>query len=374
MALHYGYCDFAQYDGVGRAKASLSSGILRLSFPKYPASPNFVIPEVAGEAKLRHSARSRGMRNDEVWVRRVLGESQAKDARGQRRLCPTNTVILREVAVSIVESATSRSMTVLAGQRRLCPLASFACHSRISAEPKLRHSARSRGIHLCLPTQQPEKPAALALHYGYCDFAQYDGVGRAKASLSSGILRLSFPKYPANPNFVIPRAVAECGMTKFGFCAYSGMAGEGCQRTETPLPCQHRHTARSRSIHSGVCDFAQYDGVGGAKASLSSGILRLSFPKYPQNPNFVIPLAILRLSFPKYPANPNFVIPRAVAESIFACQRSSRRSQRPWHSTMDTATSRSMTVLAGQRRLCPLASFACHSRSTRRTQTPSFPK
>ena len=98
------------------------------------------------------------------------------------------------------------------------------------------------------------------------------------------------------------------------------------------------------ALHYGYCDFAQYDGVGRAKASLSSGILRLSFPKYPQNPNFVIP--------------------RAVAESIFACQRSSRRSQRPWHSTMDTATSRSMTVLVGQRRLCPLASFACHSRST----------
>ena len=44
---------------------------------------------------------------------------------------------------------------------------------------------------------------------------------------------------------------------------------------------------------------------------------------------------------------PNFVIPREVAESIFACQRSSRRRQWPWHSTMDTATSRSMTALYG---------------------------
>ena len=67
------------------------------------------------------------------------------------------------------------------------------------------------------------------------------------------------------------------------------------------------------ALHYGYCDFAQYDGVGRATSSLSSGILLLSFPKYP--------------------ANPNFVIPRAVAESIFACQRSSRRSQRPRHST-----------------------------------------
>ena len=50
---------------------------------------------------------------------------------------------------------------------------------------------------------------------------------------------------------------------------------------------------------------------------------------------------------PKYPQHPNTVIPRAVAESISACQRISQRSQRPLHSTMDTATSRSMTVLCG---------------------------
>ena len=79
-------------------------------------------------------------------------------------------------------------------------------------------------------------------------------------------------------------------------------------------------------------------------------------------------------SFPKYPPNPNAVIPRAVAESIFACQRISQRSQCPLHSSMDTATSRSMTVLVGQGRLCPRAPFSRHSRSTRRTQTPSFPK
>ena len=100
------------------------------------------------------------------------------------------------------------------------------------AQPKLRHSARSRGIHLCLPTHQPEKPVPSALQYGYCDFAQYDGVGRARASLSSGTLLPSFPvviqthsnpnavilvvprtqtpSFPAVPkNFVIPRAVAE---------------------------------------------------------------------------------------------------------------------------------------------------------------------
>ena len=170
----------------------------------------------------------------------------------------------------------------------------------------------------------------MALHYGYCDFAQYDGVGRAKASLSSGILRLSFPKYPANPNFVIPRAV-----------------------TESIFACQ-RSSRRSQRPWRSTMDTATSRSM-----TVLVGQRRLC------------PLASFAFHS-RSTANPNFVIPRAVTESIFACQRSSRRSQRPWRSTMDTATSRSMTVLVGQRRLCPLASFACHSRSTRRTQTSSF--
>ena len=91
------------------------------------------------------------------------------------------------------------------------------------------------------------------------------------------------------------------------------------------------------------------------------------------------------LSFPKYPQHPNFVIPRAVAESISPSQRISRRIQRPLHSTMDTATSRSMTALCGVtvcaeaddgvgRPTVPpsAAPSPCHSRSTRSTPTSSF--
>ena len=111
--------------------------------------------------------------------------------------------------------------------------------------------------------------------------------------------------------------------------------------------------------------FAQHDGL------VIPGVT--AEPKLRHSVRSMTPLPLRPFpSFQKYPQNPNFVIPRAVAESIFACQRSSRRSQRPWRSTMDTATSRSMTVLVGQRRLCSLASFACHSRSKRRTQTSSF--
>ena len=116
----------------------------------------------------------------------------------------------------------------------------------VPVEPKLRHSARSRGIHLCLPTHQPEKPVPSALQYGYCDFAQYDGVGRARASLSSGTLLPSFPKYPPNPNAVIPVVTAEPKRRH----------SRSTRRTQTP-----------------------------------------SFPKYPSNPNFVIPRAVAESIF-----------------------------------------------------------------------------
>ena len=202
-----------------------------------------------------------------------------------------------------MDTATSRSMTVLVGQGRLCPPASFSRHSRstrrtetpsfpkylpnrnavipevpaepkrrhscsnrrtqtpsfraVPAAPKLRHSARSRGIHLCLPTYQPEKPVPSALQYGYCDFAQYDGVGRARASLSSGILLPSFPKYPPNRNAVIPEVPAE--PKRRHSCSNlpnpNTVIPRSARRTQTPsfraVPAAPKlgHSARSRGIH-----------------------------------------------------------------------------------------------------------------------------
>ena len=66
------------------------------------------------------------------------------------------------------------------------------------------------------PTHQPDNPAPSALHRGYCDFAQYDGVG-------------------------IPRAVA------------GSISREPTHQPEKPAPS---------ALHHGYCDFAQYDGVG----------------------------------------------------------------------------------------------------------------
>ena len=229
-----------------------------------------------------------------------------------------------------------------------------------------------------------------ALHYGYCDFAQYDGVGRARASLSSGTLLPSFPKClsnpnfvilvvpaepklrhspqcPLHPNFVIPRAVAE---SIFACQRIS-------QRSQRPLhSSMDTATSRSMTVLVGqgrLCPLALFSRH--SRSACRTGTL--SFPQCPLHPNFVI-LVVAAESKPRHsaqcPLHPNFVIPRAVAESISACQRIRQRSQCPLHSSMDTATSRSMTVLVGQGRLCPLALFSRHSRSSCRTGTPSFPE
>ena len=114
-----------------------------------------------------------------------------------------------------MDTATSRSMTVLVGQGRLCPPAPFSRHSRSTrrtqtpsfpevpnAEPKnfVIPRAVAESIFAC---QRISQRSQCPLH-STCDFAQYDGVGRARASLSSGTLLPSFPKYPPNPNAVIP--------------------------------------------------------------------------------------------------------------------------------------------------------------------------
>ena len=94
----------------------------------------------------------------------------------------------------------------------------------------------------------------------------------------------------------------------------------------------------------------------------------LGIPQYPQNPNFVIPCSCSWRRDSAVPAEPKvrhslllllasgFRSTRRTQTSSFraqsrnpclASQRISQRSQRHLHSTMDTATSRSMTALCG---------------------------
>ena len=110
-----------------------------------------------------------------------------------------------------MDTATSRSMTGVGRARAYAsPLPSPVPSSSLPPRPPpailevpsahtLRHSARSRRIHLRLPTHPLEKPGSFALHYGYCDFAQYDGRWQGKGVRVAAPRRAPSPPVPAPP-------------------------------------------------------------------------------------------------------------------------------------------------------------------------------
>ena len=236
---------------------------------------------------------------------------------------------------------------------RSAPCAQTPSLCAVPPAPKLRHSARSRGIHLRLPRHQPENPEPPALHHGYCDFAQYDG--RRHSNGSCGIQRPLrqtsslcavplVPKLrhsaqrPLCPNFVIPRVVAE------SISACQGIN----QKIQRPLHST-MDTATSRSMTAVVIPTAVAE----------------SSARCAQTPSLcAVPLAPKARHSAQRPLCPNFVIPRVVAESISACQGINQKIQRPLHSTMDTATSRSMTAV--------VIPTAVAESSVRCAQTPSL--
>ena len=263
------------------------------SFPKYPPHPNFVILRAVAES---------------------ISPCQRTTQKTQRPLHAT------------MDTATSRSMTALVSQRRMrradngvgkatvyakTPLPAFpevpaapklrhpqsthrtqtSSSPKYPPTPKLRHSARSRRIHLPLPTHHPENPAPSAHHHGYCDFAQYDGVGKATvyAKTDNGVGKAtappspSSPKYPPPPNFVIPevpkpsfpRRTQTSSFPKYPPPSKLRHSARS-RRIHLPLPTHHPENPAPSAHHHGYCDFAQYDGVGKptayAKADNGNGV------------------------------------------------------------------------------------------------------
>ena len=137
-ALRHGYCDFAQHDGVGRPTVSPS--------PDRPSS-------------FRLSRHSRSTRRPQTSSFRAQSRnpclpSQCISQRIQRPLH------------SAMDTATSRSMTAWVGRR--CPRPPTGPRHSVSpvipevpADPKLRHSARSRGIHVCPANASARESSAL---------------------------------------------------------------------------------------------------------------------------------------------------------------------------------------------------------------------
>ena len=226
-----------------------------------------------------------------------------------------------------MDTATSRSMTAVVISRAVAESSAVCAQTSsfhaVPSASKLRHSARSRGIHLRVAKASAREASAPALHYGYCDFAQYDDRRHFKGSCGSSAVCAQTPPFraapsaskprhstqcPLHPNFVIPRAVAE------------SISALPRHQPERPAP---------PALHYGYCDFAQYDGRRHFKGSC--GIQRRLRP----NPAISrSALCIQTSSFRAQSRNPS---PR--------CQGISQRGQRPLHSTMDTATSRSMTAV-----------------------------
>ena len=206
------------------------------SFPKCPQRPSFVIPRAVAECGMTKLGRWGYFGNGGVGGRghgfrdcAHLPRANAS-ARKSRALC-TPPWILRECRGRWLLWL----MRWLAGDGfRDCP-----------SEYQRRHTARSRSIH------GTSRSMTALCRVTVCAEAD-DGVGRATASRLQTRPRYSaptppFPKCPQRPNFVIPRAVAECGMTKLGRWGYFGNDGVGrgvtgaCLETGTPLPYQHRH-------------------------------------------------------------------------------------------------------------------------------------
>ena len=98
---------------------------------------------------------------------------------------------------------------------------------------KLRHSARSRRIHLRLPAHPLEKPGSSALHYGYCDFAQYDGRWQGKGvRVPAAAPR---PIAPAAPSHrpIAPAAPSPARYSRSALCAQTSSF---CAQSQNPSP------------------------------------------------------------------------------------------------------------------------------------------
>ena len=125
----------------------------------------------------------------------------------------------------------------------------------VTAAPKLRHSARSRGIHLRLPTHLPKNPVPSAHPDGYCDFAQYDG---RRHSRGSCVLQTG-----SNRRHKLHHSRSNRRTQTSSFRAQS--------RNPSPLANAPAWNPVPSAHPDGYCDFAQYDG---RRHSRSSRVLQ----------------------------------------------------------------------------------------------------
>ena len=304
----------------------------------------------------------------------------------QRQRQNPNFVIPRSRGIhdSNMDAATTRSMTACVGHRcppsptpfPVIPHSSLTPHhgqpqglplppSKTAAEPKLRHSVRSRGIHV-------------PLHSNDCDYAQHDGVCRATLppsptpfpviphSLPLIMGPQGLPLHPSktaaepklrhsvrsrgihvplhsNKDAATTRSMTACANAAPHHPTiprHSSLLIMGNHKGCTPLKDSGpklRHSVRSRGIHVPLslqhrcCDYAQHDACAGQRCPPSP----TPFPVPHSSPIIMGNHKGCPYTPQRQRQNPNSVIPRAVAESMFPC----------------TPRLRSMTACVGQR--CP---------------------
>ena len=264
-----------------------------------------VIPGVSAEPKLRHSARSRGIH------------------------VPLH---------SNMDAATTRSMTACAGQG--CPhhphhSPSFLTphheqpqglplrHSLhpvipgVSAEPKLRHSVRSRGIHVPL----------------------HSNMDAATTRSMTACAGQGCPHHPHHsPSFLTPHHEQPQGLP-LRHSLHPVIPGVSAEP-------KLRHSVRSRGIHVPL-----HSNMDAATTRSMTACAGQGCPHHPHHsPSFLTSHHGQPQGLPlRHSLHP--VIPGVSAEAKLRHSARSRGIHVPLHSNMDAATTRSMTACAGQ--VCP---------------------
>ena len=171
---------------------------------------------------------------------------------GQRCRCPANAVILRVVAVSMVEC---RGRWIFGRVRWQAEMDS-ATVRRMTKLGFYGHFGNANAVILREVAVSMVECRGRWIFWGVRWQAEMD------SATARRMTKLGFYGHFGNDGVWARRVLRE--WWGLGSLASLGMPGGGCPRTEMPLPCQRRHTARSRSIHGGVQ--RALDFLGGALA------------------------------------------------------------------------------------------------------------
>ena len=382
-ALQLGCCDYAQHDGVCRAPLPPSP----TPFPVFPH------PSLLGRA--RHAVPLHQTPHSSSWTTtRVAptpspfkdsGRTQTSSFRAQsRNPCPPalqlgccdyaqhdgvcraplppsptpfpvfpHSSLLARARHAVPLHQTPHSSLLIMGNHKGCPYTLTPHPSKTAAEPKLRHSARSRGIHVPLHSNlDAATTRSMTACTGHrCPLHPHHSPSFLTPHFSQGHGTPCPYTRPLTPHFS-SWATTRVAPTPSPF-KDSGRTQTSSFRAQSRNPCfpalQHR-----------CCDYAQHDGVYRAPLPPSP----TPFPVFPHpsllaRARHAVPLhqtphsSLLIMG--NHKGCPYTVTPHPSKTAAVPKLRHSAHSRGihvPLHSNIDAATTRSMTACVGHR--CPL--------------------